>query len=94
MNPTSESQRCEHWAIDAVFFVIGGFPLAPRLQVLVLWQVAVAGEELIAGQTAYICDECIELGVEVLSEDTSPPANTRSAATPNRRTKHGRRLDA
>ena len=43
--PDGEWRRCEHWAIDAVFFVIGGFPLAPRLQVLVLWQVAVAGEE-------------------------------------------------
>jgi ATP-dependent Clp protease ATP-binding subunit ClpX len=31
------------------------------------WQCQV--KRLIAGQTAYICDECIELCVEVLSED-------------------------
>ena len=33
------------------------------------WQV----KRLIAGQTAYICDECIDLCVEVLSQDTVAP---------------------
>jgi len=33
---------------------------------LVLWQVTTAGKKLIAGPGVYICDECLDLSIEIL----------------------------
>jgi hypothetical protein len=61
-------------AVGVVSFVFVDSQLPPECKCSFCgkwnWQV----KRLVGGQTAYICDECIELCVDILSEDVLVPS--------------------